>query len=109
MKFGETLQLLMETHGITPKQLTKVLRISITMLNNYTHCILEPDYDTLKRIAAFFEVRTDDLLDYQGAPDRSEYQMEDELLQAFSEMPPKQQRIFLEQCKATARMCVPGP
>jgi len=36
------------------------------MLNNYTHCIIEPDFDTLKRIAAFFEVRTDDLLDYHG-------------------------------------------
>jgi len=66
MKFGETLQLLMEAHSITPKQLAKALRISIVMLNNYTHCILEPDYDTLKHIAAFFEVRTDDLLDYQG-------------------------------------------
>jgi len=67
VKFGETLRLLMETHSITPKQLAKVLRISITMLNNYMHCILEPDFDTLKRIAAFFEVRTDDLLDYQGS------------------------------------------
>ncbi|MCL1951933.1 MAG: helix-turn-helix domain-containing protein [Oscillospiraceae bacterium] len=70
MKFGETLQLLMEAHNMTPKQLAKVLRVSITMLNNYTHCILEPDFDTLKRAAAFFEVRTDDLLDYHGAPDR---------------------------------------
>ena len=104
MKFGETLLLLMEEHSITPKQLAKVLRVSITMLNNYTHCILEPDYETLKRIAIFFEVRTDDLLDFQGAPDRRERQMEDELLQAFSEMPPEQQRIFLEQGKTAARM-----
>jgi len=64
MKFGETLQRLMEAHGITPKQLAKVLRVSIVMVTNYTHCILEPDYETLKRIAAFFEVRIDDLLDY---------------------------------------------
>jgi len=67
MKFGETLQLLMEKHGIPQKQLANVLRISTTMLTNYTRCILEPDFDTLKRIAVFFEVRTDDLLDYQGA------------------------------------------
>ena len=105
MKFGETLRLLMETHNIAHKQLAKVLRISITMLNNYTHCILEPDFDTLKRIAAFFEVRIDDLLDYQGTPDKSEHQMEDELLQIFSDMPPAQQRIFLEQGKAAARAC----
>jgi len=66
MKFGEILRLLMEEHAITQRQLAKVLRISTTMLTNYTRCILEPDFDTLKRIAAFFEVRTDDLLDYQG-------------------------------------------
>ena len=68
MKFGETLQMLMEEQGVTPKQLAKALRVSIIMLNHYTHCILEPDFDTLKRIAAFFEVRTDDLLDYKGPP-----------------------------------------
>ena len=101
MKFGENLRLLMEVHSITPKQLAKVLRISITMLNNYTHCILEPDYATLKRIAFFFEMRIDDLLDYQGAPDKSD-QMEDELLQAFSIMPPEQQRSFLEQMRTAA-------
>jgi len=39
---------LMEIHSIAPKQLAKVLRVSITMLNNYTYCILEPDFDTLK-------------------------------------------------------------
>ncbi|MCL2299622.1 MAG: helix-turn-helix domain-containing protein [Firmicutes bacterium] len=66
MKFGEILRMLMEEHSITPKQLAKVLRVSIVMLTNYTHCIIEPDFDTLKRIAAFFEVRTDDLLDYHG-------------------------------------------
>jgi len=103
MNFGETLHLLMETHAISPKQLAKVLRVSITMMNNYTHCVLEPDFDTLKRIASFFEVRTDDLLDYQGVPDKSEHQMEDELLQAFSEMSSEQKRIFLEQLKVAAR------
>ena len=105
MKFGETLRMLMEEHSITPKQLVKVLRISIVMLTNYTHCILEPDYETLKRIAAFFEVRIDDLLDYRGALNKSEHQMEDELIQIFSDMTPKQQRLFLEHGKIIARVC----
>ena len=69
-------------------------------------CTLEPDFDTLKRIAAFFDVRTDDLLDYQGESDKSEHQMEDEFLQAFSGLPPEQQRIFLEQVKAAVRIYV---
>ena len=66
MKFGEVLRMLMEEHDVAPKQLAKALRISIVMLTNYTHCIIEPDFDALKRIAAFFEVHTDDLLDYHG-------------------------------------------
>ncbi|MDR2687480.1 MAG: helix-turn-helix domain-containing protein [Oscillospiraceae bacterium] len=68
MIFGEILQLLMEENNITPKQLARHLRISATILNNYTRCVSEPDFDTLKRIAASFEVRIDDLLDYHGAP-----------------------------------------
>jgi len=105
MKFGEVLRMLMEKHDITHEQLAKVLRISETRLTNYTHCILEPDFDTLKRIAVFFDVRIDDLLDYKGAPYKSEHQMEDELLQVFSELPPKQQPFFLAQVKAIAKYC----
>jgi len=104
MKFGEILQQLMEDNNITPKQLARHLCISITVLNSYTRCVSEPNFATLKRIAVFFEVRIDDLLDYRGMPNKSEYQMEDELLQAFSEMPPEQQRIFLEQGRAAVRV-----
>jgi len=104
MQFGETLQQLMEAHSITPKRLAKHLRISITMLNSYTRGVSEPDFDTLKRIAVFFDARIDDLLDYRGTPNKSEHQMEDELFQAFSDMPPEQQRIFLEQGQAAARV-----
>ena len=65
MKFGENLRLLMEENNITPKQLAKTLRVSITMLHNYTRCLLEPDFDTLKRMADYFHVSTDTLLGYE--------------------------------------------
>jgi len=68
MQFGKNLRLLMEENDVTSKQLAKTLRVSITMLHNYTRCVLEPDFDTLKRVAAFFDVSTDDLLDYRGVP-----------------------------------------
>ena len=105
MKFGEVLCMLMEKHDITHEQLAKVLRISETKLTNYTHCILEPDFDALKRMAMFFDVRIDDLLDYKGVPYKSEHQMEGELLQAFSELSPMQQRLFLDHGKIIAKIC----
>jgi len=105
MKFGEVLQSLMEENDFTPQQLAENLHIPVSALNSFLRCAEEPDFDTLKRIAAFFDVRTDDLLDYQGVPNKSEHQMEDELLQVFSDMPPEQRWIFLEQVRAAARVC----
>ena len=59
MQFGETLRLLMEESNVTSRQLAKELRIPITMVNNFTHCKLEPDLELLKRIAAYFDVSTE--------------------------------------------------
>ena len=97
MKFGETLELLIKEYEWTPKEVAKSLRISITMMNSFLRCQQEPTIDLLKRIAAYFDVSMDELLDYHGVPNKSEGQMECELLQAFSELPPVYQRIFLEQ------------
>jgi len=66
MQFGEILQLLMDENEVAPRQLAKALRISIVMLRNFTRCVYEPDFDTLKRMARYFRVSTDYLLDYQG-------------------------------------------
>ena len=105
MKFGEVLLRLIEENELALTNLPEALRISESMLNNFIRCAEEPDFDTLKRIAVFFNVRTDDLLDYQGVSNKSEHQMEDELLQTFSDMPPKQRQIFLELGRVTARVC----
>ena len=71
MQFGEILQQLMDENKITPRQLARALRISIVMLKNFTRCIYEPDFDLLKRMAAFFHVTTDYLLNYDGELDSS--------------------------------------
>ena len=104
MKFGEILRLLLEEYEWAPKQLAEALDIPLPTLEDFLRCAQEPDFDTLKRIAAYFDVSTDDLLDYRGVPYKSEHQMEDELLQAFSIMLPAYQRAFLEQGKAAARV-----
>ena len=66
MQFGEILQLLMDENEIAPRQLAKALRIPLLMLNNFTRCVDEPDFDLLKRMAAYFRVSTDYLVGYEG-------------------------------------------
>ena len=103
MNFGEVLQSLLEEYEWTPEEVAEGLRIPVTMMNSFLRCQQEPDIELLKHIAAHFDVRMDELLDYRGVPRKSEHQMEGELLQAFSDMPSEYQRAFLEQGRAAAR------
>ena len=103
MQFGNILRWLLEEKDITQKQLSDDLHIAASTLGHYINNRREPDYDTLKRIAVYFNVSIDYLLDHhpkQGAND-----IEEELLHVFRQLPPTQQCICLEQTKATAKAC----
>jgi len=103
MQFGNILRWLLEEKDITQKQLSDDLHIAASTLGHYINNRREPDYDTLKRIAVYFNVSIDYLLDHhfkQGAND-----IEGELLGALRQLPPKQQHICLEQVRAAARAC----
>jgi len=105
MKFGEILQLLMQEKDITLRQLSGGLHISQAMLSAFIRCAREPDIKTLKRIANYFRVSTDYLLDFHSAASQAENHMDADLLHVFRNMPPEQQQIYLEQGKAVARVC----
>jgi len=103
MQFGDLLRWLIEENELTQRQLSQELGLPASTLGNYVNNLREPDYDTLKRLAVYFNVSIDYLLNHhpkQGAND-----MEDDLLRVFRGLPPRQQRIFLEQGKATERVC----
>ena len=103
MRFGEILRWLIDENELTQKKLSEDLHIAASTLGHYVNNRREPDYDTLKRVAAYFGVSIDYLLDYhpkQGANDA-----EDDLLRVFRKLPPAQQRIYLEQGRAAARVC----
>ena len=103
MFFGNILRWLLEENELTQKQLSEDLNIAASTLGHYINNRREPDFNTLKRIAVYFNVSIDYLLDHhpkQGATD-----LEDDLLHAFRSLPPAQQRIFLEQGKAAAKAC----
>jgi len=57
----------------------------------------EPDYETLRRLACFFDVSTDYLLEYK-TPQAASSQ-ENELLRIFRTLSNDQQELFIEQGK----------
>jgi len=100
MQFGDILRWLIDENDLTQKKLSEDLLIAASTLGSYVQNLHEPDYDMLKRIAAYFHVSIDYLLDYHPKPGAND--MEDDLLGVFRQLPPALQRIYLEQGRAAA-------
>ena len=62
MKFGDRIALLREKAGLTQEELAQQLGISRAALAKYEKSLREPDYETLNKIADFFDVSIDYLL-----------------------------------------------
>lgn len=101
MLFGDILRELLEEEGLSQKQLANDLNISAPTLGNYVRNLRQPDFETVKRIAAYFSVTTDYLLDYRSVT--SATREEEDLIRIFRSMDAEQQKIYLEQGKAFAR------
>lgn len=96
MRFGDILRELLEEREISQKQFAQDLSLAASTVGNYIRNLREPDYETLKRIAAYFSVSLDYLLDHHPQKGASAHQ-EDRLLQIYHRLPPEQQRLFLAQ------------
>lgn len=100
MKLGEILKELLDLHGITQKQLAEALALSPSALGNYIQGTREPDYGTLIRIADYFSVTTDYLLDHSagsGPSHKKASHREELLLHIFRSLTGEQQDFYLEQ------------
>ena len=98
MPFGDILRELLDDRDITQKQLALSLNIAPSTLGNYIQNSREPDFETLKKLAGFFDVSIDYLLGYRSK--KANNHLEDELLNTFRAMTPEQQLVYLEQGKA---------
>lgn len=98
MLFGDILRNLLEEKNITQKQMAADLNIAASTLGNYIRNTREPDFATLCRIAGYFCVSTDYLLDYH--PSYNISPLEAELLRVFRTLTTEQQKIYIEQGKA---------
>lgn len=102
MSFSETLRVLIDDRDMTQKQLAIALGITPSTLGGYVQGLREPDFATLKLLATYFQVSTDYLLDHRTGSAAT--QAEDELLLTFRTLTEEQQRVYIEQGKAFARM-----
>lgn len=100
MRLGDILRELLDLHSMTQKQLAERLDLSPSALGNYIQGTREPDYGTLIRIADFFRVSTDYLLNHSvigSEADRETLHKEELLLDIFRSLTPDQQDFYLEQ------------
>ena len=97
MEFGEILRELLEEREITQKRLAQELNMAVSTLGNYIRDNREPDYKTLKKIADYFHVSTDYLLDHP-VQKRSDHQ-EEHVLEIYHALSPEYQKLLLEQGK----------
>lgn len=98
MNLGETLRNLIEQQGITQKELAIKLSITPSALGNYVQNTREPDYNTLVKIADYFQVSTDCLLGYNTLSQKLSHE-EEILLHIFRSLTEDQKEIYLEQGK----------
>ncbi len=102
MSFGDHLRTLLEERSMTQKELAHHLNIAPSTVGSYVQNTREPDFSTLKSLAAYFHVSIDYLLDF--APGNSFHAQEQELLRIFRSLTPEQQIICLEQCRVFIRI-----
>lgn len=101
MKFCNKLRSLIEEKNLTQKQVAIDLNIAPSTMGGYVQGSSEPDFETLKRLAKYFNVSADYLLNIQS--DKCSTEAEDELLRVFRSMAPENQYIFIEQGKVFIR------
>lgn len=98
MNFGERLRALIEESGLTQKEIAKRLNIAPSTMGCYVQNTREPDFSMLIRLADFFGVSVDYLLDRRTA--HADTAQEDELLRIFRSLSPTQRALYIEQGRA---------
>ena len=105
-KFSSKLRELLEENDLKQKEMASFLQIAASTMNGYIQGTSEPDFKMLKRLADYFHVSTDYLLDRH--PESVQSEKEQELLRIFRSLSMEQQDLFLEQGKAFIRFNAKG-
>lgn len=100
MSVGKKLRGLLEERNMTQKDFAHELNIAPSTIGGYIQEKSEPDYDTLKLFATYFDVTTDYLLDYSKVSEDEDNRGLNELIRIFNCLSPEQKELYLEQGKA---------
>ena len=92
------LKKLRNEYNISQQQLADVIGVSQQSINKYENHNIEPDIETLKTMAKFFNTSIDYLVGYEDL--KTEINNTQELLRLFNLMTAEQQSIFIEQGRA---------
>ncbi|MCL1819998.1 MAG: helix-turn-helix domain-containing protein [Oscillospiraceae bacterium] len=98
MKFGDILRELIEERNLTQKQVAHDLGVAASTMGGYVQNSSEPDFNTVRLFANYFNVSADYLLDLRT--DKTDTRQEDELLRIFRSLTAEQRILYLEQGKA---------
>lgn len=98
----KNLKALRKEYNISQQQLANIIGVSQQSINKYENHNVEPDIETLKAIATFFNTTIDFLVGFGES--KTAFTKEDELLRLFSLMTKEQQDLYIEQGKIFAKM-----
>jgi len=98
MDFGDVLRELIEERDMTQKQVANDLNIAPSTIGGYVQNTSEPDFNTLKQLARYFNVSIDYLLDFRTG--KTNTRQEDEILRVFRSLTAEQRDVYLEQGRA---------
>ena len=101
MNFSNKLRCLIGEQNLTQKKVANDLNIAPSTIGGYVQGSSETDFETLKRLARYFDVSTDYLLNVQS--NNCNTFIEGELLRVFRSMTNEQQHLFIEQGKVFIR------
>lgn len=80
MKYGERLKELRKKKGLSQKELTDRLNLNRSTYARYETSSTQPDYETLEKLADFFEVTTDYILGRSDQPHLTEEEAFEEFI-----------------------------
>ena len=96
MSFGSVLASLIDEFNITQKELSVALSTSAATISTYVMNTREPDLEMLKKIADYFHVSVDYLLEYENSQQRSDEEIAVKLIRGMS---PGQKSLWIKQGK----------
>ena len=101
MSFPKRLKMLIKGRKLTQKQVADALGIPASTFSGYVQGYSKPNFDTLIRLADFFNVTVNYLL---GIPSPCiQDETEEELLRIFRSLSPDDQALYLEEGKVIIR------